>query len=70
MRDIVTDKLGAELVIEAPFDVVSSRFKTRIIESLSDRAIMDFRKFGITLDNNHLTEKGFDLMRNIAKRLI
>jgi len=70
IRTIIAEQLGVELVNEAPTDIISRRFRTRIVETLSERAKSDFQKFTIIDDNNDLTEKGMDLFKNIAKRLL
>lgn len=70
LKVIIMEKLGKELAMEASFELVSKKFETGVTEILTEKGINDLRKFGIVIDGNHLTEKGFDLIQNIAKRLI
>jgi transposase len=70
MKSIVIDKLGQEMSTEASFEFISRRFNNRIIDSLSERAITDFQKFGIISEDKQLTARGYELLRNVGKRLV
>ena len=63
------ENLGLEMVLEAPIDVLSRRMRSRVMESISDKAKLDLFRYGIISEENSFTERGVELFRNIARRL-